>query len=60
MEKANLSEIERVATHDRVPGHSNYYEKNGLRTCGDDEDHDHEPKVCLILEKKEHQNTDDV
>lgn len=46
MEKTAVSEVERVATHDRVPGHSNYYEKNGLRTYGDDEDHDHEPRVC--------------
>ncbi|KAF2810561.1 MFS multidrug transporter-like protein [Mytilinidion resinicola] len=31
-----------VPTHDRVPGHNNYYEKNGLRTYGDGLDHDHE------------------
>lgn len=37
--------IEQIATHDRVPGHTNYYEKNGLRTYGDGEDHDHEPPV---------------
>ncbi|EDO02618.1 hypothetical protein SS1G_05095 [Sclerotinia sclerotiorum 1980 UF-70] len=36
--------VERVATQDKVPGHSNYYEKNGLRAYGDDEDHYHEPK----------------
>jgi hypothetical protein len=36
---------ERIATHDRVPGHENYYEKDGLRTYGDGEDHDHEPPV---------------
>lgn len=39
--------VERVKTHDRVPGHENYYEKDGLRTYGDGEDHDHEPPVCL-------------
>lgn len=39
-------QIETVHTNERVPGHPNYYEKNGLRTYGDDEDHDHEPPVC--------------
>lgn len=34
-----------VVTRERVPGHSNYYEKDGLRTYGDDFDHDHEPPV---------------
>ena len=42
----NIEHAERIATHDRVPGHENYYEKNGLRTYGDGEDHDHEPPVC--------------
>ena len=42
-EKSN--DLEAVRTRERVPGHSNYYEKNGLRTYGDDEDHDHEPPV---------------
>ncbi len=28
---------------------SDYYEKGGLRTYGDGEDHDHEPPVPLIL-----------
>jgi hypothetical protein len=37
--------VEHIATHDRVPGHGNYYEKNGLRTYGDGEDHDTEPDV---------------
>ena len=27
-----------------------YYEKDGLRTYGDDADHDHEPPVSLSLE----------
>jgi hypothetical protein len=39
--------VERIATHDRVPGHENYYEKDGLRTYGDGEDHEHEPPVCF-------------
>ena len=34
-----------IHTNERVPGHTNYYEKDGLRTYGDDEDHDHEPPV---------------
>jgi MFS family permease len=38
---------ERVPTHDRVPGHPGYYEKDGLRTYGDDEDHDHEPPMTI-------------
>ncbi|KAL1311225.1 hypothetical protein AAFC00_001416 [Neodothiora populina] len=37
--------IERIKTMEQVPGHTNYYEKDGLRTYGDDEDHDHEPKM---------------
>lgn len=41
----HIEHAERIATHDRVPGHENYYEKNGLRTYGDGEDHDHEPPV---------------
>ena len=35
-----------VHTNERVPGHPNYYEKDGLRTYGDEEDHDHEPPVA--------------
>lgn len=37
--------VEVVRTVSRVPGNPNYYEKDGLRTYGDDEDHDHEPPV---------------
>ena len=40
--------LEAVRTNERVPGHRNYYEKDGLRTYGDDEDHDHEPPVRII------------
>lgn len=40
-------EIETIRTVSKVPGNPNYYEKNGLRTYGDDEDHDHEPPVCF-------------
>ena len=39
--------LEHIATHDRVPGHENYYEKDGLRTYGDGEDHDHEPPMSF-------------
>lgn len=46
-EKASQSHIEHITTHDRVPGHENYYEKNGLRTYGDGEDHDHEPPMSF-------------
>ncbi|KAI9049824.1 hypothetical protein LZ554_005974 [Drepanopeziza brunnea f. sp. 'monogermtubi'] len=42
---ADPQHVVHVATHDRVPGHENYYEKNGLRTYGDGEDHDHEPPM---------------
>lgn len=37
--------LEVIRTVSRVPGNSHYYEKEGLRTYGDDEDHDHEPPV---------------
>lgn len=41
--------VEQVHTNEKVPGNPNYYEKDGLRTYGDDEDHDHEPPVCFLL-----------
>ena len=40
-------EAHRINTVERVPGHENYYEKDGLRTYGDGEDHDHEPPVFV-------------
>lgn len=40
--------MEAVLTNERIPGHD-YYEKNGLRTYGDDEDHDHEPPVIIFV-----------
>jgi hypothetical protein len=45
-EKASDDHVERVKTFERVenPG---YYEKDGLRTYGDDQDHDHEPPVSV-------------
>ncbi|MCJ1363734.1 hypothetical protein MMC16_002843 [Acarospora aff. strigata] len=39
--------VEPVHTNERVPGHPGYYEKGGLRTYGDDEDHDHEPPMTM-------------
>lgn len=39
--------IEHVKTNERVPGHTNYYEKDGLRTYGDGVDHDHEPPMTF-------------
>jgi hypothetical protein len=38
-DKQEIRHMEHIVTHDRVPGHDNYYEKNGLRTYGDGEDH---------------------
>lgn len=32
-----IEEIEQVNTNERVPGHHNYYEQDGLRTYGDGE-----------------------
>ncbi|KAK3057047.1 hypothetical protein LTR09_002085 [Extremus antarcticus] len=45
--KTGNAHVEQVHTNERVPGHSNYYEKDGLRTYGDDADHDHEPKMSF-------------
>ena len=45
-EKIIDQQVETVHTNERVPGHPSYYEKGGLRTYGDDADHDHEPTVC--------------
>ena len=44
-EKTVSSQLEAVHTNERVPGHPAYYEKDGLRTYGDGEDHDREPQV---------------
>ncbi|MCJ1278699.1 hypothetical protein MMC21_006516 [Puttea exsequens] len=45
--KVPEQQIESVTTNERVPGHSAYYEKGGLRTYGDDGDHDHEPPMTF-------------
>ena len=44
-EKSPIDRIAAVHNNERVPGHSNYYEKDGLRTEGDGVDHEHEPPV---------------
>lgn len=36
-----------ISAREKVPGRTNYYEKDGLRTYGDNEDHDHEPRMTL-------------
>lgn len=46
-DKQATDHIENIRTNDKVPGHDNYYEKNGLRTYGDGEDHDHEPGMSF-------------
>jgi hypothetical protein len=43
--KATMEHVEQIHTNERVPGHTNYYEKGGLRTQGDGVDHDHEPPM---------------
>lgn len=43
----NPQHLEVIRTVSRVPGNTHYYEKNGLRTYGDDEDHDHEPPMTI-------------
>ncbi|KAL9008634.1 MAG: hypothetical protein Q9180_009485, partial [Flavoplaca navasiana] len=38
-----VNDLEAVHTKKRVPEHHDYYEKDGLRTYGDDQDHQTEP-----------------
>ena len=40
--------VEPIRTISRVPGNPNYYEKGGLRTYGDGEEHDVDPKVSTL------------
>jgi len=42
-----MNHIEHVHANERVPGHENYYEKDGLRTQGDGVDHESEPKMTF-------------
>jgi hypothetical protein len=39
--------LEVIRTISRVPGNSHYYEKDGLRTYGDGEEHDAEPPMSF-------------
>lgn len=46
-----VNDLEAVHTEKRVPEHHEYYEKDGLRTYGDDQDdqdHQKEPPVRFI------------
>jgi hypothetical protein len=47
LDKEPVEQVEQVHTNERVPGHPGYYEKDGLRTYGDDENHDVEPPVSF-------------
>lgn len=47
--------VETIHTNERVPGNTHYYEKDGLRTYGDEEDHDHEPPVSLPSRRTSHE-----
>ena len=44
-DKQAPNQVEQIHTNERIPGHSNYYEKNGLRTEGDGLDHYAKPKM---------------
>lgn len=44
----HVEHLETIHTNERVPGHPGYYEKDGLRTYGDGQDHDHEPPVRTV------------
>jgi hypothetical protein len=44
---SNAEHLEVIRTVSKVPGNDHYYEKDGLRTYGDNEDHEHEPPVSL-------------
>jgi len=48
-EERGADHLEVIRTDSRVPANTHYYEKDGLRTYGDDEDHDHEPPVRTHL-----------
>ncbi|KAL8850235.1 MAG: hypothetical protein Q9221_004834 [Calogaya cf. arnoldii] len=44
----NSSSVGDKVNHlEAAPGHHDYYEKDGLRTYGDGEDHDHEPPMSF-------------
>jgi hypothetical protein len=43
VQPTNTQHLEAIRTVSRIPGNDHYYEKDGLRTYGDNEDHEHEP-----------------
>jgi hypothetical protein len=45
---AQAHHLEDIKTASRVPSNDHYYEKDGLRTYGDNEDHEHEPPVNVL------------
>lgn len=52
-EKESGAHIEQAKPFERVEGDPGHHEKDGFRTYGDDQDHDHEPPVsvqfhCLV------------
>lgn len=42
-----MTHVEEIHTNERVPGHTNYYEKNGVRTYGDTDAHDEKPRMSF-------------
>jgi hypothetical protein len=48
IEDSRNVEAQRILTSERVPGNVHYYEKNGLRTEGDGENHEEEPPVSPL------------
>ncbi|PVH97455.1 MFS general substrate transporter [Periconia macrospinosa] len=45
--KPTIAQTERIDTNERVPDNLNYYEKDGLRTYSDEEDHEAEPPMTF-------------
>lgn len=45
MVESTTKEVKRTHTNEQMPGHATYYEKDGVRTYGDGENHDHEPPM---------------
>jgi len=50
---AQASHLENIRTASRVASNDHYYEKDGLRTCGDNEGHNHEPPVKVLSQSFE-------
>ena len=48
IEEKSGAKVETVHTNERILGQNAYYEKDGLRTYGDDADHEHEPPVSCF------------